>query len=68
GDESGFNAEKQRGGEAENVLDRINKIDRIGENIADPQIDTNLHKSICGDKCGFVDCNSGEHLHKCVCV
>ena len=29
GDESGFNAEKQRGGEAENVLDRINKIDKI---------------------------------------
>ena len=48
--------------DVENVLDRINKIDRIRENIADPQIGTNLHKSICGDKCGFVDCNSVEKL------
>ena len=31
----------------ENVLDRINKIDRIGESIADPQIGTDLRKSIC---------------------
>ena len=48
--------------DVENVLDRINKIDRIRENIADPHIGTNLHKSICGDKCGFVDCNSVEKL------
>jgi hypothetical protein len=35
------------GESVENVLDRINKIDRIGESIADPQIGTDLRKSIC---------------------
>ena len=35
----------------------------IEENIADPQIGTNIHKSICENKCGFVDCNGSENLH-----
>ena len=44
--------------------DRINKIDRIEENIRNPHIGTNLHKSICGDECGFVDCNLAEQIEK----
>jgi hypothetical protein len=35
----------------------------VEENVADPQIGTNLRKSICGDVCGFVDCNARENLH-----
>jgi hypothetical protein len=35
----------------------------VEENVADPQIGTNLRKSICGDVCGFVDCNACENLH-----
>ena len=27
--------------------------------VVNPQIGTDLHKSICGDKCGFVDYNCG---------
>ena len=44
--------------------DRINKIDRIEENIRNPHIGTNLHKSICGDECGFLDCNLAEQIEK----
>jgi hypothetical protein len=29
----------------------------IEENVANPQIGTDLHEYICGDKCGFVDCD-----------
>ena len=35
--------------------DRIDKIGRIEENILNPHIGTYLHKSICGDECGFVE-------------
>ncbi|MBO5940711.1 MAG: hypothetical protein J6R18_05915, partial [Kiritimatiellae bacterium] len=35
----------------------------IEEDVVNPQIGTNLHKSICGDKCGFVDYNSDKNLH-----
>ena len=49
-------------------VDRINKIDRIGDdenpdNPVNPVKKDYQHKAICGDKCGFVDCNSGETLH-----
>ena len=53
--------------ECGNGLDRIDKIDGIGD-VESPQISTNLHKSICVDGCGFVDCNLGEQLQKALHV
>ena len=49
--------------ECGNGLDRIDKIDGIGD-VESPQISTNLHKSICVDECGFVDCNLSERIEK----
>ena len=49
--------------ECGNGLDRIDKIDGIGD-VESPQISTNLHKSICVDECGFVDCNLAERIEK----
>ena len=56
GRESNFNAETQRGGEAENILDRINKIDRIGDDEnPDNPVKKTLHvstrlKNLCVNK------------------
>ena len=49
--------------ECGNGLDRIDKIDGIGD-VESPQISTNLHKSICVDERGFVDCNLAEQIEK----
>ena len=51
---------------AGSFLDRINKIDRIGDdenpdNPVNPVKKDYQHKAICVDKCGFVDCKSSEN-------
>ena len=63
--ESSFS--RVEGESVENVLDRINKIDRIKDdknpdNPVNPVKKDCQHKAICGNKCGFVDCNGGGQV------
>ena len=65
--EGDFNAESQSRRDTQSCFDRINKIDRIlddgnPDNPVNPVKKDYQHKTICGDECGFVDCNGGEKL------